>query len=251
MHDENYYTFQMNWLAKINLNTVVKRLGPLQSAILLCFLIATSIYTGYRLGNFYHSYQDITLAQQKNRLDTYYSQINDLQSKINMLEVELEVERIANQNSQSLLKSMEQEHYQVKKQLAFYEKVMAPEKEADGLVIDHFSIVKTQSTNHFRIQAVLVQQLLKKRFARGYVDFAVVGSQNGKPKTLSLKDFSELDKKKLAFSFQYFQTVEGEFTLPEGFIPEKVTLAAVLTKTKWQKYQRVEQKHTWLDVLEQ
>ena len=80
---------------------------------------------------------------------------------INRLEVELEVERLANYKSQNLLKDAEQAHYQVKKQLAFYEKVMAPEKQAEGIVIDDFSIDSTASANHFRFQVALVQQQKK------------------------------------------------------------------------------------------
>ena len=49
---------------------------------------------------------------------------------------------------------MSQEHYQVKKELAFYEKVMAPEKEADGVVIDNIKITassKSEPLTVFRL----------------------------------------------------------------------------------------------------
>ena len=62
----------MNWLAKINLNTVVVHLGAFRSALLLILLVATCLYSGYRIGNFYHGYQLKTLAQQKVRLDLLY-----------------------------------------------------------------------------------------------------------------------------------------------------------------------------------
>jgi len=239
----------MNWLAKINLNTVVIRLGAFRSAILLTLLIATCIYSGYRVGNFYHGYQVTTLAQQKIRLDALYEKNVQQNSRINTLEVELEVERMSNQRSQKVLKAMESQHYQVKKELAFYEKVMAPEKTADGVAVDRMSVYPTGSPHHFRFQIVLVQQQIRKRFAKGYVSFLLTGSLDNKPNQLALSNISSSTRKDLSFSFQYFQIVEGEFTLPEGFLPEKVELSTILPKNRWQKYQRINESFMWNDLI--
>lgn len=240
----------MNWLAKINLNTVVTRLGVFKSSLLLLALIAISFYSGYRTGNFYHSYQEQTLAQQKQRLDDLYAQHVEQIKRINTLEVELEVERIANQRSQITLKNMEGEHYQVKKQLAFYEKVMAPEKQADGLVIDQVAIYPTNSPHHYRFEVTLIQQKLKKRFAKGYIDLTFEGSLNKKPHKLNITKVSALTRKQLSFSFKYFQIIEGEFTLPANFVPEKIAASATLPKAKWQDYHRIDDNYLWQKVVQ-
>lgn len=235
----------MNWLAKINFNTVVKRLGAFSSAILLLIIVSILLFCGYRLGNFYHGYQTQTLAQQQTRLDFVYQQLVEKTQRINTLEVELEVERMANNRSQQTLKSIEQAHYQVKKELAFYEKVMAPEKQANGLVIDDVSLTKSESPGHYRFQVVLVQQLLRKRFAKGYIELSVTGSLENKPSSIALSQLSTLEKKDLSFSFQYFQIISGELTLPENFIPETIHVAAILPTSQWQKYSRVDQSYPW------
>lgn len=235
----------MNWLAKINFNTVVKRLGAFSSAILLLIIVSILLFCGYRLGNFYHGYQTQTLAQQQTRLDFVYQQLVEKTQRINTLEVELEVERMANNRSQQTLKSIEQAHYQVKKELAFYEKVMAPEKQANGLVIDDVSLTKSESPDHYRFQVVLVQQLLRKRFAKGYIELSISGSLENKPSSIALSQLSTLEKKDLSFSFQYFQIISGELTLPENFIPETIHVAAILPTSQWQKYSRVDQSYPW------
>jgi len=240
----------MNWLAKINLSTVVMRLGTFRSAILLLSMVVVSVFCGYRVGNFYHNYQSQTLAQQQSRLDFIYQQLAEKTQRINTLEVELEVERMANQRSQQTLKSIEQEHFQVKKELAFYEKVMAPEKDANGLVIDKVNLTKTESPEHYRFQVVLVQQLLRKRYAKGYIEVSITGSLNNKPSSIALSELSTLKQKDLSFSFQYFQIITGELTLPENFIPETINVAAVLPKGKWQKYNRIDQSYPWLKSID-
>lgn len=235
----------MNWLAKINLAVVAERLGPFKSAIFLIVLISLCLFTGYRLGNYYHTFQTSTLAQQKQRLDDLYHKQSKQVERIHTLEVELAVEQLANQNAQSTLKQMADEHYQVKKQLAFYEKVMAPEKEADGLVIDKVKLNATSSPQHYDFQVILVQQLLKKRYAKGYIELAVVGSLNNKPSTLPLSQISDLTTKDLTFSFQYFQVLEGTISLPDNFVAEKIQISVILTKTKWQKYQKLSKSLPW------
>lgn len=235
----------MNWLAKINLTVVIERLGPFKSALFLMILMTLCLFTGYRLGNFYHHFQTTTLEKQKNRLEQLYQEQTHQVERIHTLEVELAVEQLANQNAQITLQQMAAEHYQVKKQLGFYEKVMAPEKGADGLVIDNVKITASQSPNHYNFQITLVQQQLKKRYAKGYVDIMVMGSLANKPSQLTLSDISTLTKKDVSFSFKYFQVVSGSFTLPDGFIAENVQVSAILTKSKWQKYQKLNETLSW------
>lgn len=240
----------MNWLAKINLNVVVHRLGVFRSTLLLVILIITCVFCGYRIGNFFHGYQIQAITEYKYRLELLYQQQVEQVKRLNTLEVELEVERLANQRSHNLLRDMETEHYQVKKELAFYEKIMAPEKQADGVVIDNVSIVPTSSPSHYRFQVSLVQQLLKKRYVKGYIELSLIGSLKSKPSIIKLSNISSLTKKDLSFSFQYFQIIEGEFTLPNGFIPEQISVATILPKNKWQKYHRLQESYSWAKIVQ-
>ncbi|WP_448213610.1 DUF6776 family protein [Colwellia sp. MEBiC06753] len=239
----------MNWLAKINLSVVVKRLGVFKSALLLFSTIALCLYVGYRLGNYYHGNQLQTIAQQKTRLDNLYQTQNNHLKRIHTLEVELEVERLANKQAQDMIRLMEEKHFAVKKELAFYQKVMAPEKQADGLVIDSVTFQSSESTEHYRFSVVLVQQSIKKRFAQGYIDLTIRGSLAGKPHQVTLNQISDLTKEQLSFSLKFFQAIDGEVTLPEKFVPETVEVKAVLPKGKWQTYHELNQIFNWSEVF--
>ncbi|RHW76932.1 DUF6776 family protein [Colwellia sp. RSH04] len=235
----------MNWLAKINLKVVSQRLGSFKSALFLFILISLCVFVGYRLGNYYQQQQLMTLAQQKERLEQLYTEQSQQLARIHTLEVELAVEQLANQEAQAILKESEQEHFEVKKQLAFYEKVMAPEKDAGGLVIDNVKIVATRSAEHYQFQVALVQQQLKRRYSKGSIELTVSGSLAGKPKQLKLNDIAKMSKKELSFNFQYFQVINGEVTLPKGFIAEEIHITATLPKARWQKYYKLEKSFPW------
>lgn len=239
----------MNWLAKINIKTVINKLGPFNSALLIVGLIGISLFTGYRLGNFFHGFQTEKINIQQQQLIQLHQKNESHESRINTLEVELEIERLANEQARALIEKIEQEHYKAKMQLAFYQKVMAPEKTADGIALDSIVIAETESAGHFRFQVTLVQQTKNKRYAKGYIDFSLVGSLHGKPKTFKLSDITLLDKEALSFSFQYFQAIEGEIDLPDGFIPEQILVQVTLPKGRWQKYNLIEETYHWADVL--
>jgi len=239
----------MNWLAKINLNSIVQKMGVFRSSILLFLLIITCIFVGYRVGNYFHVHQSEALSYHKKRLELLYKQQAEQIKRINTLEVELAVEAMASQKSLALLKEVENEHYELKKELAFYEKIMAPEKQAEGVVLDDFMVSKTETHNRYSFRVFLVHQLLKKKYAKGTVDIKISGSMNNKTTVLKLAEISELTKKQLSFSFKFFQVIEGNFVLPEGFSPEKINIMITLPKGRWQKYHRLEESFKWSSKL--
>jgi hypothetical protein len=235
----------MKWLAKINLGVVIERLGTFKSALFLLTVISLCLFIGYRLGNYYHYFQITNLEQQKVRLEHLYQQQENNIARIHTLEVELAVEQLANQKAQGLLKSAAKQQFEVKKQLAFYEKIMAPEKQAAGLFVENIKIQATKIPNKYHFQVTLVQQQLKRRYSKGYLELIFKGREGDQAVTLKLADVAELNKKDLQFSFQYFQIINGEFTLPANFTPENVLVSAILTQSRWQKYAKKDKSVSW------
>ena len=240
----------MNWLAKINLKAIVHKFGVFKVAIVLVTLVAMCFFCGYRIGNYFHQHQTQALAHHKKQLDILYHQNAEQVKRINTLEVELEVERMTNQRSISSLKEAETSHYQLKKELAFYEKVMAPEKLVDGVILDEFVITPTDISNFYNFQAVLVQKKKLKRHSKGDIDIIISGKQDNKKVNLSVKELSSLTKKELSFSFKFFQSLVGTIIIPESFEPEKVMVVITLPKRGYQKYIRTEDSLLWDEVLD-
>lgn len=240
----------MNWLTKINLRIAIAKLGLFQSALILALIISTTLYSGYRLGNFYHSYQAQKIQKQSQQLDQLYKKISEQHNAIDMLEVEFNVEYLASEHSKSFIKKLEQSNIELKTQLAFFEKIMAPENEINGIVLDDFKIIPTSSKQRFRFESMVIQQQKNKRYAKGYIDLVIEGSLNNKSTKLALSDISSFTEKELSFSFRYFQQITGEFIFPENFIPEQILVRVVLPKGKWQKFNQLNKNYTWSEVFE-
>jgi hypothetical protein len=88
--------------------------------------------------------------------------------------------------------------------------------------------------------------MLKRRFTKGFVELAFSGNTNNKARRINLTDISSIKKKDLPFSFQYFQVLRGEFTLPDNFKPESLSLTVNISKTRGQKKVQFEQTSPWL-----
>jgi hypothetical protein len=59
----------------------------------------------------------------------------------------------------------------------------------------------------------------------GSIDIKLTGTQNGKDKTLTLKQLKGSQPTKLAMRFDHFQAFEGQLVLPAGFDPQAMTVA--------------------------
>ena len=80
-------------------------------------------------------------------------------------------------------------------------------------------------------------------FLEGHVNVTLVGRQGGQLRRLELRSVSsEQDEDEIRLRFKYFQNVEGEIVIPNGFEPEKIEISAVATTPV---AKRVDQEFKW------
>ncbi len=82
---------------------------------------------------------------------------------------------------------------------------------------------------------------------RGSLKISISGQQNGKPVALTMADLG-INPKQLSMNFTQFQAFSGEFTLPDEFVPELITIAVRPKNKQFRQYQK---DIMWRLVLEQ
>lgn len=168
--------------------------------------------------------------------------IAQLQDQIAVLEQGRLVDQGAVNSIRLALEEKERQIEKLKKNLAFYKGVMAPEKNASGLQIDRLGIEKTAELQSFLVKWVLTQVGKNTGYLSGDVTLEITGKQAGLEKVLSLKDVvSEMPN--LKFKFRYFQSFSVQVELPEDFVAEKAVLSAI---SKGAKAQNVSQQYDWV-----
>ena len=192
-----------------------RRLVLLFIGIAIAFSVA-----GYLVGNIrliYLEQEARLFAQQR---DSLHQRMQQQEYRSNILQVELDVERAATQALQQELRLTQDENANIRRELTFYQRVMAPELNADGISIDSMTVNALPGTNSFYFRLILLQQERIQQLAQGSLRLTLRGLQDGERQEYSLLTLAGIDEGSTQFVMSYFSLTEGSFTLPENFVPE-------------------------------
>ncbi len=88
-----------------------------------------------------------------------------------------------------------------------------------------FTVSPLKETGHFNYSLTVQKLSTKDTDFSGFLEFRIIGQQGGKSLQLSLYQVSsQVTVPSIPLSFKYFQTLEGDLTLPIGFVPQAVEL---------------------------
>jgi hypothetical protein len=138
----------------------------------------------------------------------------------------------ANAEVQGTITSLRERVAQLEEDIVFYRQVVAEETEDTGLMIGQLDLDATTDPGRFRYKLVMRQKDADgDTFLVGHVNVNLVGLLDEEQVILALRDISEAeDELDIRLRFKYFQNIEGELALPEGFQPDRVQIAAVSTE---------------------
>ncbi len=220
-------------------------LGPMLAALVLLLGVA-----GYLLLSG-HGGSSLSAAQA----DELRATIATLRQKNQELREQLaravrssEIDSKASEELMTTLARREKELLDLKEELDFYKSMVATGGKAGGaLSIRSFALKATDGKGKFHYKLVLARVDGKGKPIKGRVQLRLQGRKEDKSVTLEWRDISSGGKKMPRFRFQFFQTLEGELMIPEGFKPEHI-LVKVIPEGK--KQRSVQQSFSWNSVIE-
>jgi len=137
--------------------------------------------------------------------------------------------KVDNQSSQQLIatiKQLQETQQKLEEELGFYRNIMAPELARDGLTIADFELTRNGENSPPRFKLVLTQAGKQEQFLKGKVSMKLHGKKNGSSASYEFRELGTFQPKHFQFQFKYFQNIEGELNLPDGFIAEKISITA-------------------------
>ena len=167
-----------------------------------------------------------------------------LRERVAILARAQQVEGKAYEDVDTYLGSLQDEVLALKEEVAFYRGIVSAGKEK-GLNIQTFVVDKETTPGAYRFQLVLTQHLKRVKIIAGTVKLHVTDEQNSRPTSLLLSDMSGKQANSLDFEFKFFQRIEGRFTLPDGFNPDRLQIQVV---SKGKKPASVEKSFEWLGL---
>jgi len=156
----------------------------------------------------------------------------DLHRQVAILDTTSVMDQRATEEVQSTIRGLRERVAQLEQDIVFYRQVVSEETGSTGLTIGQFDISATNAADRFRYKLVLRQQDADgDTFLTGHVNINLVGKQGNEQVILPLRDVSgNEDQLDIRLRFKFFQNIEGELQLPEGFQPERIQIAAVATE---------------------
>jgi hypothetical protein len=106
-------------------------------------------------------------------------------------------------------------------EIALYQAIISPKSTNAGLRIERCEVLRGEGDRHYRLRLVLVQSSQQDSMVSGEIKIELAGSRELTPTRVAVvPDISGQDS--LAFSFRYFQSLEKDLELPQGFRPTTI-----------------------------
>ncbi len=217
--------------------------------LMIITIAVVSFAVGYLVGIYGIKIRHDRVVERLDQLSLQYQEAKTnertLRQQVANLESGRAIDDLAKQEIKDTIQGLKTSVSQLKKDVSFYKNIMAPSDNAKGLQLQSVEINPAPGTNRFAYKIVLTQVADNKAYVSGVVAVNVIGLKNDELEVLPLRDISEVEDLGIKFRFRYFQDIQGELVLPDGFDPERLQVVA---QSKGKRASRLEQSFEW-DVL--
>ena len=158
------------------------------------------------------------------QIDDAESVIVGLERQVTVAENASRIDQLAVRLTQLSLDSLHAELQQMEQELEFYRRIVSPGEGKGELQIERFRMSSGPEGDRFSL--TLFQGIGRHAKISAVAMLRFVGTLNGEKRVLSLKDVDAEKRKRLKFSFRYFQTVSDALHFPHDFELQTVTVSA-------------------------
>lgn len=228
-------------------NLVIKRQKSrmwysIATILIILMLVLTYIFGRYlAVSELAGTKENLVLSQQL--LKESQQQLQQVEESLVMQQQSAKVDTQSNQELVGNVKSLQQSKLELEEELAFYRKIMAPEKDQEGLTVDTFQITATEQKDEFHFRVTLIQAGKQAQYLKGNVDAFVSGILNGEEKEYNFRELGTFNGKHFQFQFKYFQNLQGFIQIPQGFEAKTLRLKAQTVGRR--KNQRANKEALW------
>jgi hypothetical protein len=180
------------------------------------------------------------------QLEKANEEIKKHRERIAVLERAGQIDKQGYGGVEQSLKQAQDEMLELKEEVAFYRGIVSPTETASGLSIADFQVSGIGEERAYRFKLVMTQMKSNTRLIKGYARVAFEGVQNGAQVEHTLYKVSGGALDKLKLRFKYFQNIEGEIVLPEGFLPSRVVIDVV---PSGKDLTRLKKTFDWPDIV--
>lgn len=194
--------------------------------ILFIGAFVLSVIASYFLGIYWTKYQETREINQQENAQQKVA--NDLSKQLTELRTVSEVDRQSLEDLRQLVMTQKAQLNAAERDLRVYKELLTsgPKTNPMGISIGVFNLTPLPESGQFHYSLTVQKLATRDGDFSGFLEFTIKGQQAGESAQLTLNQVStQVDAPSIPLSFKYFQTLEGDLTLPPGFVPQNVELA--------------------------
>lgn len=223
------------------MQVIERKIRPSSVYLLLLVLVAFAI--GGLSMSLWFDHNQPEQESNTEEIDKWAKQLSVQAQILASRNLELVLERESGDKMQQMFVEQHQKQRELERELRFYRSIMAPENSADGVSIETLELTPSFLPRQYRLQLILTQLQKRKQALKGKSSMTLVGVQQGKVVEFDVATL--LDNKELFnFNFRYFQILDVEVTLPEGFELSKIKAKVKVPPSRWTKGSEAEVEYS-------
>ncbi len=155
------------------------------------------------------------IERYRTQVDKLTAERDQLSATANAGESQLTMERAAQKQLATQVRSLEADNMRLKEDLAFFESLLPNATGPQGVSIRRLKIDQV-APNQIRYRLLIMQGGNGDQQFVGSLQLAVTTLQGGKNAMMIFPAANSAEQEKFKLSFKHYQRVEGVLTLPEG-----------------------------------
>lgn len=166
------------------------------------------------------------LQALREKIETIQGERDRFSTTVNAAESQLNIERSAQKQLATQVRTLENENIKLKEDLAFFESLLPADTGAKGVSIRRLK-AEIIGPSQLKYRLLVMQGGKGARDFVGDLQLAVTVLQDGKSAMMVFPSANSTDAAKFKLGFKHYQRVEGVVTLPEG-VSMKTVQARIL-----------------------
>jgi hypothetical protein len=168
--------------------------------------------------------------EQGEALEVARAEQAQLSHQLGVMTARHEVDRAALELVRQELAVQKEQIAGMEEGIRFYRSLMAPGEIAQGFSLRRIELVARDEPGRYGFRIVAQQEARQHTPLQGELYAELSGQQAGEPRIYPLAELSQdLEATILPLRFRYFQSIEGDLVLPEGFEPQAISVVATIS----------------------
>jgi hypothetical protein len=196
--------------------------------LLVPVLIAAAGWGGYLYGRTEAGFDSQAarerVASLENQVQALETERAELYQRMAALERSSQIDQEAARTVRDEIKTMQDERLEMEEELVFLRGIVSNKKAGKGSLRVQELKLESANGNEVRYSFTVSHVLENLKQATGNIWITIDGVQDGKAKSLPLKEVTENGVESLKMRFKHFQKVDGSVRLPADFIASSITI---------------------------